>query len=77
MNEPTEYYERLILKISDNGIVKKEDARKIAEQYNYVSLLLTQEYFMPKNGYGDIREVAGRMIDTIKFFCVYIRDKQS
>lgn len=73
VDEPVEYYERLIIKMSDRGMAKKENARNIAEQYNYVSLSLTQEYFMSKNGYADTYEVVRRMVNTIKFFCSCMR----
>lgn len=71
--EPTEYYEKLITKMSDLGMAKKEGARAIAQQYNYVSLSLTQEYFMARSGFFDEKQVVGRMLDTLTFYCSLLK----
>lgn len=44
----------LITKMDERGMGRKVDARTIAEQNNYVSISLTQEYFMAKNGLADM-----------------------
>lgn len=69
VNEPADYYERLINKMIEHGMVKQVDARVFAEQYNYVSISLTKEYFMVKNGLADMQTVVKYMIKTLKFFC--------
>ena len=69
VNEPADYYERLINKMTECGMIKQVDARMLAEQYNYVSISLTKEYFMVKNGLADLQSVVKYMIKTISFFC--------
>jgi len=69
VDEPSEYYERLILQMIDRGLFKPVNAKRFAEQYNYVSITLTKEYFMAKNGMADLHTVIRTMIETIDFFC--------
>jgi len=69
INEPADYYERLINKLIDKKMIKPVDARMVAEQYNYISNVLTQEYIMAQYGLADINTVVGYMIKTLKFFC--------
>ena len=69
VNEPADYYERLIKKMIERKMVKPVDARTFAEQYNYVSIVLTKEYVMARNGLADMHSVVGYMIKTLKFFC--------
>lgn len=70
VNEPADYYERLINKMIERKMVKPAvDARIIAEQYNYVSIALTKEYVMSQYGLADVNSVVGYMIRTLKFFC--------
>ncbi|HBC92559.1 MAG TPA: hypothetical protein DCZ10_06545 [Pelotomaculum sp.] len=69
VNEPTDYYERLINKMIDRKMVKPVDARIIAEQYNYISIALTKEYIMAQYGLADVHSVVGNMIRTLKSFC--------
>lgn len=69
VNEPADYYERLINKMIERKMVKPVDARIIAEQYNYVSIALTKEYIMAQYGLADVHNVVGYMIKTLKFFC--------
>lgn len=74
VNEPADYYERLINKMAECGMIKQVDARMIAEQYNYVSISLTKEYFMVKNGLADMQTVVKYMIKTINFFCGLMKE---
>ena len=74
VNEPSDYYERLIQKMSRCGMIRQIDARMLAEQYNYVSLSLTKEYFMAKNGLADMHSVVKYMIRTIEFFCGLMKE---
>ena len=69
VNEPSDYFERLIRKMAQRGMVKPVDARIFAEQYNYVSIALTKEYFMAENGLADVHAVVKYMLRTIQFFC--------
>lgn len=69
VSEPADYYERLINKMIERKMVKPVDARIIAEQYNYVSNALTNEYVMSQYGLADVNSVVGYMIKTLKFFC--------
>jgi hypothetical protein len=69
VNEPADYYERLINKMIERKMVKPVDARIIAEQYNYVSMALTKEYIMAQYGLTDVQSVVGYMIKTLYFFC--------
>ena len=69
VDEPADYYERLINKMIERKMVKPVDARTIAEQYNYISIVLTKEYIMAQYGLADIHSVVGYMIKTLKFFC--------
>lgn len=69
VNEPADYYERLINKMIERKMVKPVDARIIAEQYNYISIALTMEYIMAQFGLIDVYSVVEYMIKTLKFFC--------
>ena len=69
VEEPALYYERLILRMAERGMVRPGDAKMIAQQYNYVSIALTHEYIMAKNGLGDVRAAVQYMVRTIGFFC--------
>ena len=73
VNEAADYYERLIQKMIDRNMVKKVDARLFAEQYNYISIALTKEYFMADNGLADVHSVVKYMIRTIDFFCAMMK----
>jgi len=59
VKEPADYYERLINKIIERKRVKPVEARIFAEQYNYVSISLTQEYVMAQYGLADVHSVVG------------------
>lgn len=69
VEEPIGYYERLINKMAERKMIKTVDARLLAEQYNYVCIALTKEYFMAKNGLADMNTVIGAMIRALNFFC--------
>jgi len=69
VSEPADYYERLIKKMINRGMLKPVDARMFAEQYIYVSITLTKEYFMAKNGLADLEQVVKYLVKTINFFC--------
>lgn len=69
VEEPADYYERLINKMIERKMVKPVDARIYAEQYNYVSITLTKEYVMALYGLADVHSVVGYMIRTLRFFC--------
>ncbi len=69
VREPADYYERLIAKMRDRGMVGAVDARMFAEQYNYVSITLTKEYIMSQYGLADGHEVVAYMVRTLRFFC--------
>ncbi len=73
VQEPERYYTRLIQKMMAKGMVKEVDASLIAEQYNTASLLLTQDYFMAQNGFGNTEDVVRRMVRTLTFFCALMR----
>jgi len=76
INEPVDYYERLITKMIDKKMIKPVDARTLAQQYNYISNALTCEYVMAKYGYADEYSVVKKMINALKFFCgLMIKDK--
>jgi AcrR family transcriptional regulator len=69
IKEPSEYYERLINKMAAAGMIKPVDARLVAEQYNYITVALTKEYYMAKSGLADMRSVIQYMLKTVSFFC--------
>lgn len=69
VEEPSSYYERLIHKLIEKKLIKPIDARTFAEQYNYISITLTQEYIMAQYGLADLHSVVGYMIKTLRFFC--------
>jgi AcrR family transcriptional regulator len=69
VREPSDYYERLFNKMEARGMIASVDTRMFAEQYNYVSIALTKEYFLVKNGLADAHAVVGYMVKTIQFFC--------
>jgi AcrR family transcriptional regulator len=69
VNEPADYYEKLINKMIQNNMVKQVDARLMAEQYNYISIALTKEYIMAQYGLADVNKVVSYMVKTLKFFC--------
>ena len=66
---PVNYYQWLIEKMTEKGVIKPVDARTYAEQYNYVSLTLTQEYFMSRNNLKSKEAVVRKMISALMFFC--------
>lgn len=74
VNEPTEYYERLIKSMAEKHMLKQVDARLFAQQYNYISISLTKEYFMAKNGLADMQSVIKYMLKTISFFCGLMKE---
>ena len=74
VGEPSDYYEHLIKKMVVCGKLKKIDARVFAEQYNYVSIALTKEYFMAENGLADVHAVVRYMVKTIDFFCSLMKE---
>jgi len=69
VNEPAEYYERLIDKMIARDMVKPVDAKMFAQQYNYISIVLTKEYIMARYGLADVYSVVGYMVKTLTFFC--------
>lgn len=71
--EPIVYYERLITKMADHQMIKNVDAHIFAEQYNYVSIALTKEYFMAKSGLADMTTVLKSMVRTLNFFCAMMK----
>lgn len=78
VNEPADYYERLINKMAEREMIRPAaDARIIAEQYNYVSIALTKEYFMAKNGLADMNTVVKYMIRTLEFFCCLLKKQEA
>ena len=74
INEPSDYYECIIRKMIERKMVKPVNARLVAEQYNYVSLSLTQEYIMAQYGLADTDAVVGYMVRTLNFFCGIIKN---
>lgn len=76
VNEPSDYYQRLIDNMIKRGMIKPINSRIFAEQYNYVSIVLTREYFMAQNGLADIDTVVRYMIQTIHFFCGLMKDSK-
>jgi AcrR family transcriptional regulator len=75
IEEPSDYYERLINKMIARKMIKPIDARIIAEQYNYVSIALTKEYIMAQYGLADEHAVVKYMIKTLRFFCGLMTEK--
>ena len=73
VEEPTAYFERLITKMMARKMIKNVDAHIFAEQYNYVSIALTKEYFMAKNGLADMTTVLKSMVKTLNFFCALMK----
>jgi AcrR family transcriptional regulator len=69
VREPSAYYETLFQKMIARGMIRPIDTRMFAEQYNYVSIALTKEYFMAKNGLADLESVVRYMVKTLRFFC--------
>jgi len=69
VNEPSHYYERLILKMIDKCMLNKAYSRMFAGQYSYVSIALKKEYFMAKNGLADLNTVIKHMVKTLNFYC--------
>jgi AcrR family transcriptional regulator len=69
VEEPSGYYERLFRKMIARGLIRDIDARMFAEQYNYVLIALTKEYFMADLGLKDRTEVVRYMVRSIGFFC--------
>jgi len=74
VNEPASYYERLICKMIERQKIKPVDARIMAEQYNYISIALTDEYIMSQNGLADEYSVVKYMITTLHFFCHLMKE---
>lgn len=69
VNEPAEYYERLIDKMIARDMVRPVDAKMFAQQYNYISIALTKEYIMAQYGFADVYAVVSYMVKTLTFFC--------
>jgi hypothetical protein len=74
IEEPVAYYQRLIKKMITRKMIKSVDAQLFAEQYNYISAVLTEEYFMVKNGMADQDTVVRRMIKTLRFFTELMKE---
>ncbi|HPE16244.1 MAG TPA: helix-turn-helix domain-containing protein [Oscillospiraceae bacterium] len=74
VREPGDYYERLIQKMAARGMIRQVDARLFAEEYNYVCIALTKEYFMAENGLADLHAVVRYMAKTIDFFCGLMKE---
>jgi hypothetical protein len=55
--------------MAEHEMIRHVDAHIFAEQYNYVSIALTKEYFMAKNGLSDMTTVLQSMVRTLNFFC--------
>ncbi|MGE5626657.1 MAG: TetR/AcrR family transcriptional regulator [Solirubrobacterales bacterium] len=73
INEPSGYYENIIRKMIERKMVKPINPRLVAEQYNYVSISLTQEYIMSQYGLADADSVVSYMVRTLNFFCEIIK----
>ena len=76
VREPSGYYERLFQKMIARGMIAPIDARMFAEQYNYVSIALTKEYFMAEMGHADRVSVVRYMVRSIHFFCELMKRGQ-
>lgn len=74
VREPSAYYETLFQKMIARGMIRPIDAKMFAEQYNYVSIALTKEYFMAKNGLADLESVVRYMVKTLRFFCSLMQE---
>lgn len=74
INEPSDYYECIIRRMIERKMIKPINARLVAEQYNYVSLSLTQEYIMAQYGLADTDAVVGYMVKTLNFFCEILKN---
>lgn len=74
VEDSVDYYECLIRKMMDKGLIKKVDARRFAEQYNYSYIALTKEYFMAENGLADKHCVIVSMVEAANFFCELMRE---
>jgi AcrR family transcriptional regulator len=69
VREPAEYYQNLVEMVMRETEIKNKKATEIMRYYCYMATSLSQEYFMAANGYGNVDEVVGRMLETIDFFC--------
>lgn len=74
VKDSVDYYENLIRRMINKGLVKKVDARRFAEQYNYSYIALTKEYFMAENGFADKRSVIISMVEAANFFCELMKE---
>ncbi len=74
VKDSVDYYENLIRRMINKGLVKKVDARRFAEQYNYSYIALTKEYFMAENGLADKRSVIISMVEAANFFCELMKE---
>ncbi len=74
VEDSVDYYERLIKMMIDKGLVRKVDARRFAEQYNYSYIALTKEYFMAENGLADKHNVILSMVEAANFFCELMKE---
>lgn len=75
VNEPIAYYQSLIKMMMKENKIKNNNALNIIKNYCYISLSLSQEYFMAKNGFGSEEEVVKRMLEAIDFFGDLIENK--
>lgn len=75
ITEPAAYYEKLINKLIAHKKILHVDAKTFAEQYNRISLSLTEEYFLALQGYTEPKDVVRYMIKTIEFFCSVMKGK--
>lgn len=73
VREPADFYERLFRKMAARGMIAPVDERMFAEQYNYVYIALTKEFFMAKLGLADRAEVIRYLARTIDFFCALMK----
>jgi AcrR family transcriptional regulator len=73
VREPSDYFERLFLRMAERGLIAPGEKRMFAEQYNYVSIALTKEYFMAEMGLADRVETVRYMVKTIGFFVALMK----
>ncbi|MFA0814493.1 MAG: TetR/AcrR family transcriptional regulator [Anaerofustis sp.] len=69
VEEPTRFYEKLFTEMKQRGKIADIDVRAFAEQYHYVCMTLTKEYYMMQNGFTNMQALMGKFYKTIHFFC--------
>lgn len=73
VEEPTAFYESLIQKMMDKGVLKKADARLTAEVFYDAIIALTIEFSLAKDQPSEVTAAVKKMMRTAEFICSVLK----